>query len=279
MPLEGAGMMTKDRSLPRTSVGDSAFYVEGFCISGVKGLAKTHIQDLLALKKKYQVLIMQKCSPFKVLRMYYQNFNRNITQKYHFVLDNWPLSKFIAPSNINSLTELQVLYNAWDSNASCFCKLSDEEYKAWEVKNFTDVLALASTLHDADKEDLIAEGENNAPGPQLLSNSVPKSPANPPLQPSDCDASIAAPEPTQTQKCKVPSETPAGSVVFTMDGAPMQVTKKSRREHTDKGIKHGPCKKKGDALAVVSSKGPSHSTDNTRDLLNAPPCGGMHITL
>ncbi|KAG1837661.1 hypothetical protein F4604DRAFT_1942097 [Suillus subluteus] len=266
-----------------TSVGDVAFRLEGFCISGVKGLAKTHIQDLLELKKKCQALIMQKCqevaAPFKVSRMYYQNFNRNITQKYHLVLDNWPLSKFVAPGNINSLTELRVLYNAWDSNATRFRKLSDEEYETWEVKNFADVLASASTLHDADEEDLVAEGETNAPGPQLLSNSVPKSPANPPLQPSDCDASIAAPEPIQTQKRKVPSETPAGSAVFAMDGAPMQVTKKSRRECADKGIKRGPRKKKGDALAVESSEGPSHSTDNTRDLLDAPPCGGMRITL
>ncbi|KAG1858515.1 hypothetical protein F4604DRAFT_1589498 [Suillus subluteus] len=241
-----------------TSVGDVAFHLEGFCISGVK-------EEVAA--------------PFKVSRMYYQNFNRNITQKYHLVLDNWPLSKFVTPGNINSLTELRVLYNAWDSNATRFRKLSDEEYETWEAKNFADVLASASTLHDADEEDLVAEGETNAPGPQLLSNSVPKSPANPPLQPSDCDASIAAPEPTQTRKRKVPSETPAGSVVFTMDGAPMQVTKKLRRERADKGIKHGPHKKKGDALAVESSKGPSHSTDNTRDLLDAPPRGGMRITL
>ncbi|KAG2344253.1 hypothetical protein BDR05DRAFT_882795, partial [Suillus weaverae] len=100
----------------RTSVGDVAIHLEGFCISGIKGLAKTHIQDLLELKKKCQTLIMQKCqeaaAPFKVSRMYYQNFDRNIMQKYHLVLDNWPLSKFIAPGNINSLTELWTLYNA-----------------------------------------------------------------------------------------------------------------------------------------------------------------------
>ncbi|KAG2370353.1 hypothetical protein BDR07DRAFT_1370890 [Suillus spraguei] len=203
----------------------------------------------------------------------------NITQKYHLVLENWPLSKFVAPGNINSLTELRVLYNAWDSNASCFHKLSDEEFKAWEAKKFADVLALASTLHDTDEEDFVAEGENNAPGPQLLSNSVTKSPANPPLQPSDCNASIAAPKLTQTRKCKVASETPAESVVFAMDGAFIQVTKKLRRERTDKGVKCGPRKKKGDTLAVVSSDGPSHSTDNTRDLLDAPPRGGMLIML
>ncbi|KAG1852589.1 hypothetical protein C8R48DRAFT_584135, partial [Suillus tomentosus] len=93
-----------------TSVGDIAICLEGFCISGVKEEA---------------------AAPFKVSRMYYQNFNRNIMQKYHLVLDNWPLSKFVAPGNINSLTELRVLYNAWDSNASRFRKLSDEEYEAW----------------------------------------------------------------------------------------------------------------------------------------------------
>lgn len=208
--------------------------------------------------------------------MYYQNFDRNITQKYHLVLDNWPLSKFIAPGNINSLTELQVLYNAWDSNASRFRKLSDEEYEAWEAKNFANVLASASTLHDADEEeDPIAEGENNASCPQLLSNSLPESLANPPSQPSDCDASAAAPKPTQTWKRKAPPEMPAGSTIFAMDGAPMQVTKRSRRERADKGIKCGPRKKKG----VVSSDGPSPSTDNTRDLPDAPPRGGMCITL
>ncbi|KAG2154475.1 uncharacterized protein EDB93DRAFT_1248271 [Suillus bovinus] len=53
-----------------TSAMDVALHMEAFCITGVQGVAKTHLQEVLALKKAISVLILWKlqaeAAPFKV---------------------------------------------------------------------------------------------------------------------------------------------------------------------------------------------------------------------
>jgi hypothetical protein len=67
----------------------------------------------------------------KVPRMYYQNFDTNITAKYAVVIKNWPLSKFCSPGDVGSLNELEILYNAFQSGATYFQHLTDDEFREW----------------------------------------------------------------------------------------------------------------------------------------------------
>jgi hypothetical protein len=52
-----------------------------------------------------------------VPRMYYQNFDDNITAKFGVILKGWPLKEFKNPSGIKSRAELQVLKNSLESGA------------------------------------------------------------------------------------------------------------------------------------------------------------------
>ncbi|KAG2151619.1 uncharacterized protein EDB93DRAFT_1040169, partial [Suillus bovinus] len=119
----------------KTSIGTLAFRFEGYCIAGVQGLAKTHLDEVLDLKKKLSELILQKlqaaAAPAHAQRMYYTNFDTNITAKYRVVLEKWPLSKFCCPGDISSRNELHVLYHAWHTNTTCFRRLSDGEFEDW----------------------------------------------------------------------------------------------------------------------------------------------------
>jgi hypothetical protein len=72
----------------------------------------------------------------KVSRMFYQNFDENITAKYGVVIKNWPLQKFCSPGDIGSRIELKVLYQSWQSGATYFQKLSREELSQWEEDQF-----------------------------------------------------------------------------------------------------------------------------------------------
>jgi hypothetical protein len=71
-----------------------------------------------------------------VPRMYYTNFDHAITEKYHVVLEGWPLERFCSPSDIQSRTEISVLMKSLESGATRFRKLSTTEFEDWSEKRF-----------------------------------------------------------------------------------------------------------------------------------------------
>jgi hypothetical protein len=66
-----------------------------------------------------------------VPHMYYTNFDRAITEKYHVVLEGWPLEKFCSPSEIASRNEISILMASFESGATRFHKLSPTEFEKW----------------------------------------------------------------------------------------------------------------------------------------------------
>ncbi|KAG1871911.1 hypothetical protein C8R48DRAFT_595760, partial [Suillus tomentosus] len=93
----------------KVSAMDVALRLEAFSIAG--------IQEELA------------ATPERVSCMYYHNFDHHITVKYRIIVENWPLTKFCCPGDINSRTETSVLKSAWDSGATRFHKLSDTKFE------------------------------------------------------------------------------------------------------------------------------------------------------
>ncbi|KAG2071455.1 hypothetical protein BDR04DRAFT_977302, partial [Suillus decipiens] len=89
---------------------DVALRLEVFSIAGIKELA---------------------AAPKRVSHMYYHNFDHHITMKHQIIVENWPLTKFCCPGDLNLQTEISVLKTAWDSSATIFCKLTDAEFKEW----------------------------------------------------------------------------------------------------------------------------------------------------
>ena len=52
--------------------------------------------------------------------MFYMNFDNNISDKYRVIVKHWPFKVFCAPGDIHTVTELRVLYNAWESGMTHF---------------------------------------------------------------------------------------------------------------------------------------------------------------
>jgi hypothetical protein len=63
--------------------------------------------------------------------MFYMNFDDNITDKHGIIVKNWPLPVFCAPGDIRTVTELKILYNAWESGTAHFYQMTMAEATKW----------------------------------------------------------------------------------------------------------------------------------------------------
>jgi hypothetical protein len=66
--------------------------------------------------------------------MYYSGFDDRITKHYGIIIDHWPLPTFCSPSDLKTVNEVQILYNAFDTGATNFRKLSSEELEKFCVE-------------------------------------------------------------------------------------------------------------------------------------------------
>ena len=62
--------------------------------------------------------------------MNYVNFESAITTKFGIVLENWPVPKFQSPTNM-SHTEAEICFRSWESGATHFRMLTNDEWAAW----------------------------------------------------------------------------------------------------------------------------------------------------
>lgn len=63
--------------------------------------------------------------------MIYKSFDDHITRKHGIVIEGWPLRAFENPSAIGSQIELNILFNAWQTGATRFRKMTTDEHLAW----------------------------------------------------------------------------------------------------------------------------------------------------
>ncbi|KAG1800751.1 uncharacterized protein HD556DRAFT_1438753 [Suillus plorans] len=230
-------------------------------------------------------------APQKVSRMYYQNFDTNITARYHVIIENWPLVKFCAPSDISSRNELSVLKCAWESNATQFRRLTDTEFELWEEDWFQAALALQNETPVEDTQ----PSESSPKPPLNLSlvttnttypdNTIPQPDTN--TCPSDAnihssdantrpsDVSTHSFGASQPHRCKhkAPS-TEVLNTVFSGSGDSIPIQKKVRKERSDKGKARGP-RKKATTKAMQESAAVVNNS-STPDI-NSPPSTAAHV--
>ncbi|KAI5984614.1 hypothetical protein EDD15DRAFT_2177067 [Pisolithus albus] len=126
-------------TLTKATIVHFAARFEALCIAGVSGLVSNYKESFLALKKETASLILQKLSEAAqtpVSKMFYTNFDSQITAKYGVIVVNWPLKVFSSPSDIGLMTELKVLYNAWKTRTTTFRKPTPAEWEDWEATRF-----------------------------------------------------------------------------------------------------------------------------------------------
>ncbi|KAI0693250.1 hypothetical protein C8T65DRAFT_544120, partial [Cerioporus squamosus] len=120
----------------KKTIQEFALGMEAYNLSGANTQALKHDDEVTALKKKVADLVYEKlleaCEGRSVPpKMFYMNFELRMTAKYGIVVRNWPIRKFTAPGNINSLPTLSILYNAWRSGTTHFRRLDDDEWQQW----------------------------------------------------------------------------------------------------------------------------------------------------
>ena len=64
-------------------------------------------------------------------RMMYKDFDEHITRKHGIIVEDWPLRVFNNPSAIGSQVELNILLRAWQTGATRFHKMTEDEHMAW----------------------------------------------------------------------------------------------------------------------------------------------------
>jgi hypothetical protein len=191
-------------------------------------------------------------SPKQVQRMYYTNFDTNITAKYGVVLENWPLSKFCCPGDINSRNELRVLFHAWETDSTRFRRLSDAEFEDWETSRFNAAMGQMS--------------DNTSLDPLTNDTALPPNSQSSNLAMETNSSSTPTPTPVDQPPPPAPGDRkrPAAELtgVFSISGEGVVIQKKARKERSDKGKRCGPRKGVSATTPAAPSTSPSVSAES-----------------
>jgi hypothetical protein len=218
------------------------------------------------------ILLLGLAAGMPVPRMYYTNFDRAITEKYHVILEGWPLEKFCSPSEIASRNEVSVLMTSFESGATHFRKLSPTEFEKWsEERHSAAVESMTGPVETLTSSSPLPADPAPTQEPPVLSPSDPAPTQEPPVpSPSaplpGCQDSISNGAVTEVDLDPVvenvlPSSNPAkrkrshaepstsrppltntfiNSGVTSTNGTTVMVNGKTRKPRTDKGKKRGP---------------------------------------
>lgn len=157
-----------------------------------------------------------------VARMYYSNFAAHITLPHGVVIDSWPLDKFCCPSDIPTMNEVTVLYNAWSSGATKFRVLSDMEYDAWLTARNATAAEAMETTEETSEELPVDQSEPAAAATSSSKSKKRKAPE------------IVSKAP-KAKKARVPLTTDSVNAVSGPSGDALAVTGKERKPRSDKG--------------------------------------------
>ncbi|KDR81013.1 hypothetical protein GALMADRAFT_241632 [Galerina marginata CBS 339.88] len=207
--------------------------------------------------------------------MVYVNFDTAITERFHVVLEGWPLEKFCAPSSIASRNELSVLLASLESGSTRFRKLTAEEFQQWSNQRFDASLGITAEQCASPPADSASEPTEPAvetpepPNPEPLvepSPSESSAPSAPLEQPVGQESSVsptsglenpvvttstvpakrklAANDDTVKQRRRPLAGAFINSGVTSSNGATVMVPATRRKERSDKNKKRGPRAKK-----------------------------------
>ncbi|CDO74427.1 hypothetical protein BN946_scf184764.g3 [Trametes cinnabarina] len=268
------------------SLEEFAIRMEAQCIGGMPKVLQNYVMRLNEQKAMVARMIKTKlqhaCVRGQISRMFYTNFEENVTYKFGVVLENWPLKKFCAPGEIGSQVELDVLKNAFEQGVTKFRSLSDDEWREWlDVRARAQVSGLlGTTTADVTLSAGVHDTATNPPSDQAPAITSPASAAaaSPAsagtLSPTDADphaipasGTPAVHEPTSSPPATIqgnkrarqgprpPPTTNFSNTVTGPDGSMFVLPKPTRRPRSDKGIKRGPRKKMTTIAAELGDDG------------------------
>ncbi|KDQ58309.1 hypothetical protein JAAARDRAFT_192899 [Jaapia argillacea MUCL 33604] len=272
-----------------TNIMDVGIKFDAAMVSGMQGLAQTHNQKILALQSEASILILEKLRTIagqQIPRMIYINFDTSITLPLKIIVENWPLSKFVCPSDIGSLNELNLLIHSWKTGATRFRKLTDDEHQAWTDDHLN--LQTAPTNDSEDPSGLLGESsdEPRVTDDDSSATTMPRPTTNklgspgshePGPSPSPSQSTLTSRKCTSSeeqgrQKKKQQQGPPLADVVNTVSGAGgvgVELQKKTRKTRKDKGQKRGP-RRTTLQSSSLSTAGPADAFMSTFAISIAP---------
>jgi hypothetical protein len=189
--------------------------------------------------------------PDKLSRMFYSNFETHITDKFGIVVVNWPLPQFVSPCALGSRLELQTLHNAWQSGSTYFRRLSREELAQWQKQRLSAPTANQPQISTPETTAGTSQVDSSHLSPQPPAHEHDTSQVDafesPPSNNVSSISGTASVLPTSGPG-PVPSAgaSPGPSTgVFAVSTAGV-ITKKPRKQRSDKGKKRGPRSKPAD---------------------------------
>lgn len=170
--------------------------------------------------------------------------------------DDWPLERFCCPGDINSMPELNVLRNAFETGAAKFRVLSDVELASWRQWQREKARAAAP----APDAPAVPAPAVPAPAPPLDAENVPPTPgALAVVSPTHTDPSAAlgalahAPAVALPPGNVIPAPAaPVQQAVFNLNGGVLTQTR-TRKKRSDAGKKRGPTRRTLEAQAAAAA--------------------------
>ncbi|EGO01357.1 hypothetical protein SERLA73DRAFT_72302 [Serpula lacrymans var. lacrymans S7.3] len=145
LPLRGVTFSTEGiETFMRTCMGinnqDLLSKMEGFAIQGIAGAAKNHQQHVAEVRATIRAEInmsLRAISGDQKAKMQWTQYWRNIIQRYQVKIEGWPENiPFGNLSRISSaLPDLEMLLRKWQSGATYWKNLTDEEFKELSVEH------------------------------------------------------------------------------------------------------------------------------------------------
>ncbi|KAI0676053.1 hypothetical protein C8Q78DRAFT_1074994 [Trametes maxima] len=291
------------------SLEEIARRLEAYLLSGVPGVVDRSVQALQDDQTRVGNLILIKfreTTKIEIKKMYYTNFGSRITKKYGVVIDNWPLKTFVVPSKMRSRTELDILYNAFSSDATRFRKLTHSEWEQWLTQHGRSNEVLLGeqedTNFDKDDEATASPSRNPEPGssaPSLLpacsppenalmatpsptpptfspeSGVPPASPSEVPIDPmllADTTGSIR----TTVAPVPPPLTTNFINTITAQDGSPLVLgASRPRKRRSDANQPHGSCKKANPSTMPIAP--PTTGTPVSNNTTYSPSSAGSAV--
>ncbi|KAG6896571.1 hypothetical protein C0992_007384 [Termitomyces sp. T32_za158] len=120
---------------------------------------RKHTSTMAELKTKLKNIINSSLEALLgKVRMIYIGFDEKFTASYGVVIENWPIERFIAPSEL-TCPELDILLGAWTSGTTFFRKMETDEWEKWR-KNYMPVSS-SSSINSSTLSECAAASSND----------------------------------------------------------------------------------------------------------------------
>ncbi|KAG6875042.1 hypothetical protein C0992_005414 [Termitomyces sp. T32_za158] len=236
----------------KVGIHDLCSRFEAYSVAGIEGVVNKQGDGTAKLKSELISIINENLEALvgPKTRMVYVNFESKFTWNLGICLDGWPLPKFCSPSDLKTRAEVTLLLSAWKSGTTHFRQMGQEEWKQWREKRQR---TSATTAATASRSDL---------PPAESMPSRPSSPENPQEELHATSPSTDHPEPVLSPNPSSQGPIPTSTGVIASSGKQNSVefihssgvtlamgdtliiTKRQRKERSDKGVKRGPRAKK-----------------------------------